>query len=180
MAKSINGWTVLVPGSSLLSTKTIPGTTRRITMRRSVLPLFLALAYDYDDWLRSVDKGPLDDAGYAYRQARAANDFSNHASGTALDLNWRSEGAQGSAAGKAFFEDPEHRAKIEWLKTLYQVVDWGGDWRARDYMHWELSPGTTQAQVDAVIKHLGIGPLGVRHNDAHGKPLKDDRDGQLG
>lgn len=172
MAKSLNGWPVLVPSSTLLSRKRIPGTKRDITMRRSVLPLFLALGNDYHDWIKTVDTGAFDDAGYAYRQARAANDYSNHASGTALDINWSQEGAQGSSWGKKFFDDPDHAKTVDWLKELYQIVDWGGDWRANDYMHWELKPGTTQADVDRVIKHLGIDAKGIRHNGADGKPLK--------
>ena len=175
MERSLNGWMVLTPGSALLATKTVPGTTRRITMRKSVLPLFLALAHDYDDWIKGIDKGAVDDGGYAYRQARGADDFSNHASGTALDINWSKEGAQGSSWGERFFSDPEHAKAVDWIKTVYQIVQWGGDWRANDYMHWELKPGTTQADVDRVIKHLGIGANGVRRNGPSGKPLTTPR-----
>ena len=174
-ARSLNRWTVLTPGSRLLGRKRVPGTTRDITMRADVLPLFLALAHDYDDWLRSIDVGAFDDAGYAYRQARAANDFSNHSSGTALDINWSREGAQNSVAGKAFFGKPDNAAKVEWMKSLYQIVDWGGDWHARDWMHWELRPGTTIADVRRVIKHLGIDAKGVRHNGPDGRPLVEPR-----
>lgn len=175
MAKSLNGWAVLVPTSKLLVRRRVPGTKRDITMRREVIPLFLALAHDYDEWLRSIDVGAFDDAGYAYRQARMANDFSNHASGTALDINWSKEGAQNSAAGHAFFEVPSHRASINQMKRVYQIVDWGGNWRAKDYMHWELRPGTTLADVQRVIKYLGIDAKGVRHNAWNGKPLATPR-----
>ena len=177
MAKSLNGWPVLVPGSKLLRTATVPGTTRRITMRSDVLPLFLALAHDYDEWLRSIDTGKVDDGGYSYRAARAANDFSNHASGTALDINWSKEGAQGSNAGKKFFGTAEGQKDIEQIKKVYgeDIVDWGGDWRAKDYMHWELQPGVKLQKVLDRIKFLGIDKNGVRHNDLHGKPLAKPR-----
>jgi len=171
MAKSLNGWPVLTPGSKLLRTATVPGTTRRITMRADILPLFLALAHDYDEWLRAIDKGAVDDGGYAYRAARAASDFSNHASGTALDINWSKEGAQGSNAGKVFFSDPANRKDVERIKDVYAVVDHGGDWRAKDYMHWEISPGVKLAAVLARIKFLGIDRNGVRHNDYKGARL---------
>ena len=149
-------------------------------MRRSVLPLFLSLAYDYDDWLKALDVGTWDEGAYSYRKARGADAYSNHASGTALDLNWSKEGAQGSAAGAAFFAVPANKAKVEWLQELYPVLTWGGTWNARDYMHWEISPGKTQKDVDNLIEFLDIGPKGVRHNNHKGQPLRDDRDGRIG
>ncbi len=173
--KSLNGWPVLKPGSPLLKTGTVPGTTCRITAHKDVLPLFLALGYDYDDSLRRIDAGRVDDGCYAYRMARAADDWSNHSSATAVDWNWSKEGAQGSKMGRAFFAVPENKADIKWLKQLYPILNWGGDWKAKDYMHWELAPGTTLAEVKALIKHLGIDAKGVRHNDIHGRPLKVPR-----
>jgi len=177
MPKSLNGWPVLTPGSKLLCTKQIPTVDRRLTMRCSVIRIFLALANDYDDWVKTLDndKKPVDDGAYNYRPARNANAWSNHASGTAIDLNWSQEGAQSSSAGAKFFAKPENKAKIEWLKTVYPILVWGGDWRAKDYMHWELAPGTTQADVDRLIKKLGIDENGIRHNGPDGKPLRKPR-----
>lgn len=173
MPSSLNGWPVLPPGSPELATRRIPGTDRRITMRGTVLPLFLALAHDYDDWVRSIDSGArVDEGGYAYRAARNADDFSNHASGTALDLNWSEEGALNSAWGRRFFAEPEHAAAVAHILKVYRVVFWGGAWnKLKDYMHWEVEPGTKLADVRAVIRLLGIDANGVRHNDAHGRPL---------
>jgi murein L,D-transpeptidase YcbB/YkuD len=56
------------------------------------------------------------------------------------------------------------------LKHKYQIVIWGGDKaRGGDYqnpkywdpMHFALKPGTSIAQVEAVIKALGIRPDGT-------------------
>jgi len=174
---SLNGWPVLAPGSKLLATKAIPGVNRRLTMRRDVLPLFLALAHDYDDWVRSIDTGArIDEGGYSYREARAADDWSNHASGTAMDLNWSEEGALNGAWGKAFFAKPANQADIQQILKVYKVVFWGGAWnRLKDYMHWEIMPSVSLAQVKARITFLGIDANGVRHNDWRGKPLKVPR-----
>jgi hypothetical protein len=172
MPKSLNGWTVLAPGSDQLVTKRIPSVDRRLTMRRSVIPLFLAIAYDYHYWLSALDVGPVDEGGYAYRQARNANAWSNHSSGTAMDLNWSMEGRQASPMGRAFFAKPANRKAIDTIKVIYgDVIDWGGDWNARDYMHWEIKPGTSPAKVAALIKHLGITANGVRTRNAVGEPI---------
>lgn len=175
MPKSLNGWPVLVPGSKLLCTKQIPTVDRRLTMRCSVIPIFLSLANDYDDWVQSLDTGAVDDGAYNYREARAAEAWSNHASGTAVDFNWSKEGAQNSKAGEKFFAQPENVRMIKWLKHVYPILVCGGDWRAKDYMHWELAPGTTQADVDALIKKLGIDAKGIRHNGPDGKKLAKPR-----
>ena len=172
MPKSLNGWTVLAPGSSLLATKPIPSVDRRITMRRSVLPLFLALAYDYHYWVSALDVGKVDEGGYAYRQARTSTGWSNHSSGTAMDLNWSMEGAQGSAMGRRFFARPDVDKAIRTMKVIYDdVIDWGGDWHALDYMHWEIRPGVSQARVSALIAHLGITAAGVRTRNAVGEKI---------
>lgn len=173
MPNSLNGWTVLKPGSTLLDNKRIPSVNRTLTMRGSVLPLFLALAYDYHYWVADLDNGATDEGAYAYRQARAANAWSNHASGTAMDLDWSREGAQNSALGKAYFARPDVKKAIATLKVIYgDVIDWGGDWRTfKDYMHWEIKPGTSQSEVTKLIQHLGIRSNGVRTRNAMGEPI---------
>ena len=174
MPNSLNGWPVLAPGSSQLVTKAIPSVKRRITMRKDVIPLFLAMAYDYHYWASALDVGSTDEGGYNYRKSRVVTTrWSNHSSGTAVDLNWSVEGALNSAIGKAFFSEPEVRKAITVIKAIYgDVLDWGGDWRTqKDYMHWEIKPGTSAAEVAALIKHLGIRANGVRTRNAMGEPI---------
>jgi hypothetical protein len=176
MPTSLNGWPVLTNSSTLLRTGLVPKTTRKIRMHRDVLPLFLALAFDYDEWIARIDVGPLDDAGYAYRQANAANGWSNHASGTALDLNWSKEGAQ-RASNRAFWAKNDIRLHTTQIKRIYHVVDWGGDWSAKfwDPMHWEIAPGVTKLHVVQQIHKLGIDAKGVRYNNWDGVPLAEPR-----
>ena len=172
MPNSINGWTVLVPTSKLLAREVIPSTTRSITMRKACLPLFLALAHDYDDWIVPIDRGQFDDAGYCYRQSRTGAGWSNHASGSALDLNWSKEGAK-KASNRKFWADPQTKADIDQIQKVYKVVTWGGDWSPKfwDPMHWEITTGVNIAQVEARIAFLGITTQGIRHKDAYGKRL---------
>jgi len=176
MSTSLNGWPVLQPGSKQLATGLVPGTTRKLTMRREVLPLFLALAHDYDDWIAPIDIGPIDDAGYAYRYARTGAGWSNHSSGTAADLNWSKEGAQ-RATNRTFWGRPKIAQSIDQIKAVYHVVDWGGDWSTQywDPMHWEIRRNVTLAEVAARIKYLGITSKGVRHKDLNGHELATAR-----
>jgi len=53
----------------------------------------------------------------------------------------------------------------------YEIIMWGGPValggsyslaRNWDFMHWALKPGTSQADVDAMIAKLKIGPDGQR------------------
>jgi hypothetical protein len=138
-------------------------------MRSDILPLFLALAVDYNHEVALLRHGEC--GGYAYRQAHAANAFSDHSSGTALDLNWGHEGAQGPRGGMATMSDRQIAA-CALLKKAYKVVIWGGDKaRGGDYalpknwdpMHYAIRRGVTVAQVRQVIHDLDIDENGVRN-----------------
>jgi hypothetical protein len=169
MATSINGWPVLSPTSSQLVNRRVPGTNRYLRLRADVAPLLLALAAEYHRKIRSIDTGTYDDWGYAYRQANAADAWSDHSSGTAMDLNATGEGAMGSNNYNWWLYNERYKiAKA--LKAKYGVVIWGGatalggDYRyARnwDWMHWAIRPGVTLSQVKAQIAKLGIRPDGT-------------------
>lgn len=169
MATSINGWPVLQPTSTRLVTKTIPGTTRKIKLRGDVAPLFLALAADYHKKIAPIDTGTFDDWGYAYREANAADAWSDHSSGTAMDLNATKEGRMGTGP-YSWWNSFNRALKARTLKAKYGLFIWGGaaslggDYRlARNYdwMHWALKPGTNIQQVRAKINALGIKPDGT-------------------
>jgi hypothetical protein len=118
-----------------------------------------------------LDQGPLD--GWNYRQARAADGFSNHASGTACDARYDILKA----------DDKAHMTKVETdtLKRIlaryvtgdgHHVISNGYLWGKTDEMHSELSQkwdhangakrDTTQKDVDEVVARLHIDPNGVR------------------
>ena len=161
MVSSLNGWPV--PPKRTV-TKKVPGADRRLTLASDAAPLLLAVAADYHATVKPIDKGTWDEGGYNDRDANGApGRKSNHASGTAIDLNWSEEGAQGSAWGKKFFAQTKHRLAIQAMKKRYgQWVQWGGDWRANDYMHWEIKPGVSAAAVKEACVKLGINTNGVR------------------
>lgn len=167
---SINRWKVLSGyGDPRLRTAVVPGTTRKITMKRGVLPVFLAFAADYHRTIAPIDTGTFDDWGFSYRVARASSSWSDHASGTALDLNATREGAQGPSRYEWW-----EGAKAEQMRRLlrrYDVLMWGGavalggSYRTPslfDWMHHAIKPGVTSADVRALKKRLGIDKHGVR------------------
>lgn len=77
--------------------------------------------------------------GYAYRPIRGATSgYSNHASGTAIDLN-----APAHPLGKRGTFSLRQRRRIHRiLRDLDGVVRWGGDYSGRpDEMHFEIDAG---------------------------------------
>jgi len=161
MPTSINGWPVIGPDKHyLLATGHVPGTHRKLTTRREVLPFFLALAHDYDKHVTSIDRGKWDDGGYNYRKSRLNSNWSNHSSGTAIDLDWAHEGSQNEKNREFFDADhPKHHTGIKFMKDKYgDLVNWGGDWHGHNYdpMHWELKKGTSVHDVKEFLRKHDI------------------------
>jgi len=175
--KSINGWEPITTRSDKrLTMKIVPGTNVKLTMHKDVLPLFLALAADFHKEVAPLRNGEC--GGYAFRKARQAAAYSDHSSGTAVDLNWGHEGAMGPKGGMVFMNDAQIKACAE-IKKRYQIVIWGGD-RAKggdykdphswDPMHYALKSGVTVADIQKVLKNLGIDANGVRAGAGTKKP----------
>jgi hypothetical protein len=152
MAVSGNGWLVLTSPPAAVE---IPGTTVRLRMRggevatvlayvarrfhREVEPLTLAVAESpgYDDW------------GWAVRNVRGSTTvISNHASGTAIDLNAtrHPRGVQGTFTRKQIKAVRAILAATVDRRTGDPVVRWGEDFHSTvDGMHFEIN-----ATADAV------------------------------
>jgi hypothetical protein len=148
---SLNGWKVIHPGESGLVTVTVPGTSLRLTVAEAAAPLLVHVADRVNREVRSLaannSKGGQDDAGWAFRKARHADGFSNHASGSAIDLNWQLWPQSGSARSMTASETA---AASKIAADLAEVIFWGGNWnKQRDEMHWEVRPGVTPQKVKA-------------------------------
>lgn len=176
--KSINGWDVITSRSDKrLKMKIVPGSNVKLTVRAEVLPLFLALAADFHKEVASLRNGEC--GGYAFRKAlQGKGAYSDHSSGTAVDLNWNHEGKMGPNGGMKTMTEAQVKACAE-IKKRYKVVIWGGDKkRGGDYsspaswdpMHYALKPGTTVADVQKVLVELGIDANGVRKGAGTKKP----------
>lgn len=132
---SQNGWEVATRRT--IRTYTVPGTDQLLPLREgdaATVLLYVAARFH-----REVE--PLRTGwswGYAVRNIRgSARSISNHASGTAIDLNAPAH-PLGSAASRTFTP-----AKIAAVRRIVRdcggAVRWGGDYTGRaDAMHFEL------------------------------------------
>ena len=176
METSLNGWPVLFAGDKRIKTGTVPGTAKKVTLRDEFLPLALALLADLNLTVVPLSTGPLD--GLEVRQARAANGYSNHASGTAFDIHYTTNDKRWPAwpADHKNHLTPQQIANVHKLLDKYTLADgtrvlgWGGDWSAAylDSMHFEVGQSwqahvgrpITVADIRAVIARLHIGTDG--------------------
>lgn len=153
MATSQNGWPALAPDSPKLHTWVIPaknGTFRLRTRNGSAGFLLCYLALWFSEKLEDVtQRALLDDWGYAYRPVRSSSDLSNHASGTAIDLNatWHPLGE----VRTGIFRRVKAREKLNRrLARMRNTLRWGGNYNGRkDEMHFELNVNITQAEREA-------------------------------
>jgi hypothetical protein len=173
MSTSLNGWKVIKPGKPGLVTREVPGTGVRLTLNKDAAGLLLYVSARVHNEVHSIsanNKAGQDDAGYTYREARFADKFSNHASGTAVDLNWRRWPMLGKARS---MNKKEQAAASVIAEDVKEVVMWGGNWRSiKDEMHWEIAPRVTAEQVAAFCKKRGIQEGGTVGAPAPAKPAK--------
>lgn len=169
MATSQNGWPVLSGYGDPKLTK-IDHITGQV--RKGAVATVLGYVVDwFDREIEDVDAGQ-DDWGFAPRNISGTSTVSNHASGTAVDLN---------AVKHPQFRDTFSAAKKAKIRAFLRgdvlrgVVRWGGDYRAGrlDQMHFEINASV--AAVEAAAKRIGGG------GGATSKPSKPSADkGQAG
>lgn len=162
MSRSDNGWPVIESQSDRqLVVIRIPGTgTPGIPLRvqRDCAPLLAYVAsrvhQDVTDLKLGNKPGKTqDEGGYSFRKIDGSSRYSNHASGTAIDLNWSR-----FPMFKRRMTKKQRTAAQAIADELSEVIRWGGNYSpARvDEMHWEIRPGVTKAELKAFIKAKGI------------------------
>jgi hypothetical protein len=129
-------------------TKYTIGQTKSVNLRKGSTGALLAhMANWFDANIRDIDPGQLDEWGYAERPIRGGTDLSNHASGTAVDVDatkWPL-GVEPSA----YLTAAEIARIREHLKVYEGCIRWGGDYTGRkDPMHFEIN--RDQATCDRV------------------------------
>jgi len=148
---SPNGWPASEDRKALgIETFTVPGTKIRFACAKAVAPILISFAKDFHELVEPIDEGQLDDWGYAFRQTRGSDRIlSNHASGTAIDLN-----AIKHPLGKSNTFNKHQRNTINLLITKYGLT-WGGNYKRRkDDMHFEIA--LDRDEVKQKIEQLGL------------------------
>ena len=149
--RSQNGWAASKnPADINIKAFPVAGTSIKLRCQGDAGRILSAFAAEFHKTIEPIDEGSLDDWGYAYRNVRGSvDDLSNHASGTAVDLN-----SAKHPLGKPNTFAPEKQADIRFLVKKYGLR-WGGDYAGRkDDMHFEIVD--TPANVKALAYKLGL------------------------
>lgn len=121
----------------------------KIACAEKVAPLFIAFCKEFNELVEPINQGQLDDWGYAFRQQRGSDRIlSNHSSGTAIDVN-----AIKHPLGKSNTFNRDQSNIIKLLITKYGLA-WGGNWKRKDEMHFEIA--LNQDQVEKRIIDLRL------------------------
>lgn len=159
MNTTYNGWTVV--SSTATRPWKIPGSTSSIRLLNAPAGFMLACLLSwFNDNIEKLAGKTLDDWGWAPpRVGRGlASGISNHCSGTAADVN-----ALRHVQGKVNTFSLAQRLRIlAVLRFYYTLIDWGGTWRSRDEMHFEVQPGATHFRVLRAAQRLAKTPRGRR------------------
>jgi hypothetical protein len=148
---SQNGWASGDAKRANLGVFTVPGTSVQLTLNRQCATLLLYVAKQFNDHIEPLHAGEC--FGYDPRTIRGnAAVWSNHSSGTAIDLN---------APAHPLASEPSSTfspAQIDMIHSILSglrgTVRWGGDYKGRkDSMHFEINTdatgvGVISAQID--------------------------------
>lgn len=158
MTTSQNGWTASSDKASLgIVSPKVPGTVVDFPQGVRGGDVETVLMYVAEQFHKTVE--PLKDGecwGYLYRAISGSASLSNHASGTAIDLN-----AHAHPMGSANTFTAAKVAAIRAILAFCEgVVRWGGDFSGRkDDMHFEIDKGAADvARVAKKIRALGAPP----------------------
>ena len=146
--KSQNGWPISQNHDIGIKSFNVPGTGIQLRCAEAVAPMLVGLAAEFHKYIEPIDGGQPDDWGYAHRMIRNdAKVWSNHASGTAIDLN-----SSLHPLGKSCTFDAKKVPMIQALAKKYGCT-WGGDYKNRkDEMHFEIAIDAVKAA--ALIQKL--------------------------
>ena len=149
--ESSNGWPASKSRDEIgIESFPVPGTKIKLACAKTVAPLLVGFAAEFHELIEPIDEGGLDDWGYAFRDVRGIpGKLSNHASGTAVDLN-----ATRHILGKAGTFPAEKVPMLKALAKKYSLT-WGGsdNWRRKDEMHFEVA--VPPSKIDAAIAKIG-------------------------
>lgn len=157
MRYSQNGWPV-IERETLTRSWVIPGADRTMKLADGAAGFVLAWwTLWFHDRVEPLSEGGYDDWGWALRLIADSTTISNHASGTAVDLNSLKHPV-GSAETRTFTLEQIDRINRR-LAFVQNVIRWGGNYSTTtDAMHFEIN--ADPATVAAVCELLKLTPRG--------------------
>lgn len=169
MERTPLGWPVLDTDSPLLHTWTVPGVKFRPRLRNGSVGFILAyVILRFHERVEDLNAGhPADDWAYSRRPVTGGTSWSEHASGSAVDLN-ATQHPYGVPTVNTFTPAEITRVHriLRFLTRLagngIQAVRWGGDYRHPDAMHFEVACTGNIRVAERVAKRLAYTPRGRR------------------
>lgn len=164
MTTSYNGWPGIPSASDSRLTVIEPVAGRKFRVRAgAVATIFDWLIKRFHNEVEPIDRGVLDDWSYAYRKVVGGSSLSNHASGTAIDLNATKHPFRTKATDN--FTGAQIRAIRRILADTavdgVQLIRWLD---GHDPMHFELnyiSRGATVERVKELARRISGAPAPV-------------------
>lgn len=161
MTNSQNGWPVITSSTGTRNW-IIPGTHRTVRLEPGHAGFCLVvLALWFSDVIEKIGIGTWDDWGWSVRDVRGTTaTVSNHASGTAIDLN-ATQHPWGASLSSTFRAWKIIRIHAH-LRVLGGRIRWGGDYQHSpiDGMHFEVNVG--RSSIEKLAKRLARGKRGRR------------------
>lgn len=136
----------------------IAGSTRKLRVCVDAAPLLIWAAGVFHKTVANLDKDPLAVWGYNKRPALQSALWSDHASGSAIDL--RSDKFPVGSRNMTLLQKVAVR-RI--LKLADGLLIWGGDYkdaRSTDQMHFAVAPKVKPADIEAWRVRKRIDPNG--------------------
>jgi len=161
VSKTIKGWDVIPKmNDPRLKLFTVPGTKRKLRLRRDVGGYLIAFTAEYHRVIAPIDEGTFDDWSWtAPRTGRASSKISDHCGGVAIDLNATKEGSQ-SKSNVWWKKHPVKALRMKRLLRQYNLLEWGGNYKNfYDPMHLCIKTPNV-ALVKKEMKRLGITSTG--------------------
>jgi hypothetical protein len=166
---SQNKWQVFKDSSDKkLTVVRLAGSNVPLRLHKDAAKLLAYVAVRFDNEVSKLKlnnkPGFQDDGGYSFRKIGSSNVYSNHASGTAIDLNWQKF---------PMFKRNMSKKQIEACSNIVAdcegLIRWGGFYRNVDQMHFEIADKVTKEDIVKFIKKKKIKAdgsvyIGSRHS----------------
>lgn len=151
MPLSQNGW-IASKDKNAIGVKNfqVPGTQRHFSCTQAVAPILINFAAEFHKQVEPIDTGTYDDWGWSVGDSVGIGAMSsNHASGTAIDIN-----ATLHPFSRSGTFNLVKLVKLHLLVRKYGIR-WGGDYHStKDEMHFEIVE--TPIQVRARIATMKL------------------------